>query len=98
MVRSLRDRTPESGHGVTGPHHRLGTGPDRYGRRLRFASGATLMTRPIGRRDFLRATAAASACAVTGVSFADDKKAKLKKAVKYGMVQVKGGTHRDKLD
>ena len=56
------------------------------------------MTRPIGRRDFLRATAAASACAVTGVSFADDKKAKLKKAVKYGMVQVKGGTHRDKLD
>ena len=57
------------------------------------------MSRPIGRRDFLRTTATVTACAMTGtVSFADEKKTKLKKAVKYGMIQVKGGTHRDRLD
>ena len=57
------------------------------------------MTRPIGRRDFLRTAATISACAMTGVapSFADDKKPRLKKAVKYGMVQLKGGSHHDRL-
>jgi L-ribulose-5-phosphate 3-epimerase len=30
--------------------------------------------------------------------FADEKKPKLKKAVKYGMVQVKGGSHRERLE
>ena len=54
------------------------------------------MTRPIGRRDFLRTAAARHrrrddrlAAASTA---AEDKKPKLKKAVKYGMVAVKG-TH-----
>jgi hexulose-6-phosphate isomerase len=59
------------------------------------------MTRPIGRRDFLRTTAAVTASAMTGLAvsaFAQEKKAKLKKAVKYSMVQVRGGTHRDRLD
>jgi L-ribulose-5-phosphate 3-epimerase len=57
------------------------------------------MSRPIGRRDFLRTTATVTACAMTGtVSFADEKKAKLKKALKYGMIQLKDGTHRDRLD
>jgi len=58
------------------------------------------MTRPIGRRDFFRTTAAVSACAVTGglVCFARETKPKLKKAVKYGMIQIKGGTHLDRLE
>jgi L-ribulose-5-phosphate 3-epimerase len=56
------------------------------------------MTRPIGRRDFLRTTAAVSACAVTGVSFATETKAKLKKAVKYGMVLGMGVTHQKRLE
>jgi L-ribulose-5-phosphate 3-epimerase len=56
------------------------------------------MTRPIGRRDFLRTTAAVSACAVTGVSFATETKAKLKKAVKYGMVLGMGVTHKKRLE
>src|SRR5262245_21869083 len=59
------------------------------------------MTRPIGRRDFLRTTAAVTASAMTGLAasaFAQEKKPKLKKAVKYGMVQLKGGSHRDRLD
>ena len=56
------------------------------------------MTRPIGRRDFLRATAAISAAAVTGAPlYAQDKKPKLKKAVKYGMIRLKG-THQEKLE
>jgi L-ribulose-5-phosphate 3-epimerase len=58
------------------------------------------MTLPIGRRDFLRATAAVTASAMTGLAvpaFAEDKKPKLKKAVKYAMVQLKGA-HRDKLE
>lgn len=58
------------------------------------------MTRPIGRRDFLRMTAAVSAAAMTGFSLpaiAADKKPKLKKAVKYAMVQLKG-THLEKLE
>jgi hexulose-6-phosphate isomerase len=54
----------------------------------------------LGRRDFLRATAAVSACAMTGLvpSFGQEKPAKLKKAVKYGMIQLKGDTHRDRLE
>lgn len=58
------------------------------------------MHRPLGRRDFLRTTAAVTAVAVTG-SYpfaADAKKPKLKKAVKYGMVQLKGGTHLARLE
>lgn len=56
------------------------------------------MNRPIGRRDFLLTTAAVTAAAVTGTAlYADDKKPKLKKAVKYGMVGIKG-THLDKLE
>jgi hexulose-6-phosphate isomerase len=57
------------------------------------------MTRPIGRRDFLRVTAAVTAAVVGGsrVYSLDDKKPKLKKAVKYTMVQIKG-SHHDKLE
>jgi hexulose-6-phosphate isomerase len=57
------------------------------------------MTRPIGRRDFLRVTAAVTAAVVGGsrVYSFDDRKPKLKKAVKYAMVQIKG-SHRDKLE
>jgi L-ribulose-5-phosphate 3-epimerase len=57
------------------------------------------MPRPIGRRDFLLATAAVSTCAMTGVvsGFGREKKPKLKKAVKYGMIQLKDGTHHDRL-
>ena len=57
------------------------------------------MTRPIGRRDFLRVTAAVTAAVVGGtrVYARDDKKPKLKKAVKYAMVQLKGGSHHDRL-
>jgi L-ribulose-5-phosphate 3-epimerase len=56
------------------------------------------MTRPIGRRDFLRTTAAVTAVAMTGSPiFAEDKKPKIKKAVKYAMVGIKG-THLEKLE
>jgi L-ribulose-5-phosphate 3-epimerase len=56
------------------------------------------MTRPIGRRDFLRTTAAVTAAAMTGPALgAADKKPKLKKAVKYGMIQARGG-HLEKLE
>ena len=56
------------------------------------------MTGPIGRRDFLRTTAAVTAAAMTGAPlFAADTKPKLKKAVKYAMVGVKG-THLEKLE
>lgn len=57
------------------------------------------MTGPIGRRDFLRATAAVTAAAVTGSPLysADNKKPKLKKAVKYGMIGLKG-THQERLE
>lgn len=50
------------------------------------------MNRPLGRRDFLTTTAAITATAVTGsYLFAEDKKkAKLRKAVKYGMIAIKG--------
>ncbi|MDB5308533.1 MAG: ulaE 2 [Gemmataceae bacterium] len=57
------------------------------------------MTQPLGRRDFLKVTAAVSAAVMSGtdLSARDGKKPKLKKAVKYGMVQIKG-SHREKLD
>ena len=60
----------------------------------------TRMNRPLGRRDFLRTTAAVVAAAVTG-SYqlaAEPPAPKLKKAVKYGMIQMKGGTHRQRLE
>src|SRR5829696_1768092 len=57
------------------------------------------MTRPIGRRDFLRTTAAVTAAAMTGTPlYAEAKKPKLKKAVKYGMVRVEKGTHLQRLE
>ena len=58
------------------------------------------MNRPLGRRDFLRTTAAIIASAVTGsyLVAADAKKPKLKKAVKYGMVKVPSGTHLQRLE
>jgi hexulose-6-phosphate isomerase len=57
------------------------------------------MTRPLGRRDFLKVSAAVSAAVMsgTGLSALDAKKPRLKKAVKYGMVQTKG-SHREKLE
>jgi len=55
------------------------------------------MNSPLGRRDFLRVTAAVTAAVVTGSAHAAaDKKPKLKKAVKYSMVNIKG-THAEKL-
>lgn len=58
------------------------------------------MPHPIGRRDFLHTTAAVTAGAVAGImsSFGQEKKPRLRKAVKYAMIQVKGGSHRDRLD
>jgi hexulose-6-phosphate isomerase len=57
------------------------------------------MNRPLGRRDFLRTTAAVAAAATFGApAFADSKKAKLKKAVKYGMISLKGGDHLARLE
>src|SRR5580692_11782306 len=57
------------------------------------------MNRPLGRRDFLHTTAAVTAAAMTGSSlFAEEKKKpKLNKAVKYGMIQLKG-THLERLE
>jgi hexulose-6-phosphate isomerase len=58
------------------------------------------MNRPLGRRDFLRTTAAVTTAAMTGGSYlfaAEDRKPKLKKAVKYGMIQLKG-THLERLE
>lgn len=57
------------------------------------------MNRPLGRRDFLHTTAAVTATAVTGsyLFSAEQKKPKLKKAVKYGMIQLKG-THQERLE
>jgi L-ribulose-5-phosphate 3-epimerase len=59
------------------------------------------MNRPLGRRDFLHTTAAITAAAMTGSNLfaVDAKKAKLRKAVKYGMIQIKGdSTHQAKLE
>ena len=56
------------------------------------------MTRPIGRRDFLRTSAAVTAAVMAGGPLpAADPKPKLKKAVKYGMVQLKG-SHAERLE
>ncbi len=58
------------------------------------------MNRPLGRRDFLTTTAAVTACALTGpyLFAAEDKpKAKLKKAIKYGMIKL-NGDHLAKLE
>jgi hexulose-6-phosphate isomerase len=56
------------------------------------------MTHQIGRRDFLRTTAAVTAVAMTGFPvYAAETKPKLKKAVKYAMVGIKG-THLEKLE
>ena len=57
------------------------------------------MTRPLGRREFLTVSAAVTAAVLTGPALParDAKKPRLKKAVKYGMIQIKG-THREKLD
>ena len=58
------------------------------------------MNRPLGRRDFLRTTAAVIASAVTGAYTvaAEDKPPELKKAVKYTMIKVPGGTHLRRLE
>jgi len=58
------------------------------------------MTVPIGRRDFLRTTAATTAAIVAaeaGWAVEPSKKAKLKKAVKFGMISIKG-SNLDKLE
>jgi hexulose-6-phosphate isomerase len=57
------------------------------------------MNHPLGRRDFIQTTAAVSGAALTGSwMFArEEKKAKLKKAVKYAMIQLKG-THLERLE
>lgn len=55
------------------------------------------MNRPIGRRDFLKTTAAVSAAAMGGGLDAAQKKPMLKKAVKYGMIQLKG-SHLERLE
>src|SRR5687767_8352044 len=59
------------------------------------------MTDPLGRRDFLRFAAAATAAALAAragwAAQSAPKKPRLKKAVKYSMVQVRG-SHRDKFE
>jgi L-ribulose-5-phosphate 3-epimerase len=55
------------------------------------------MTRPLGRREFLAASAAIAGSTLSADAFADIKKPKLKKAVKYGMVGIKG-SDLEKLD
>ncbi len=56
------------------------------------------MTRPLGRRDFLKVSAAVSASLVpTAAIAAEPKKAMLKKAVKYGMINLKG-SHLERLE
>ena len=56
------------------------------------------MIRPLGRRDFLKVSAAVTTAVVSGSGLrADAKKPKLKKAVKYGMIGIKG-SHLEKLE
>jgi L-ribulose-5-phosphate 3-epimerase len=58
------------------------------------------MTRPIGRREFLRVSAAVSASVVGATTAApaqEPKRPRLRKAVKYGMVQLPNGSHKDRL-
>jgi hexulose-6-phosphate isomerase len=58
------------------------------------------MTRPLGRRDFLRTTAAVTAAVVSGSALCarDEKKPKLKKAVKYAMIRVKDASHLERFE
>jgi L-ribulose-5-phosphate 3-epimerase len=53
---------------------------------------------PLGRRDFLRATAAVTAAFASGSTFAVDAKPRLKKAVKFGMIRVPNGTYLQRLE
>lgn len=57
------------------------------------------MTRPLGRREFLKVSAAVTAAFVSGRELAarDEKKPRLKKAVKYAMVQL-NGSHKERLE
>ena len=58
------------------------------------------MIRPLGRREFLKVSTAVTAAVVSGreLTARDDKKRPmLKKAVKYGMVKLKG-SHQEKLE
>jgi hexulose-6-phosphate isomerase len=55
---------------------------------------------PMGRREFLRVSAAVSASVVGAAPPApaqEPKRPRLRKAVKYGMVQLPGGSHKDRL-
>jgi hexulose-6-phosphate isomerase len=62
-------------------------------------SDHVMTTRPLGRRDFLRVTAAVTAAVLGGRLTARQQTTapKLKKACKYAMVQLKGGSHKDRL-
>ena len=53
-----------------------------------------MTTRPLGRRDFFRVTAAVTAAVLAGgrLPARQPAKPKLKKACKYAMVQLKGGS------
>lgn len=61
------------------------------------------MTRPFGRREFLKVCAAVSASVLGGEAAAQPAaqpaaRPRLRKAVKYGMVQIPNGTHKQRLD
>ncbi|MCS7021640.1 MAG: TIM barrel protein [Gemmataceae bacterium] len=59
------------------------------------------MIRPIGRRDFLRRGAGLTATFMSlwgGPSLAQERRPKLKKAIKYSMIRLPNGSHRDKLE
>ena len=55
------------------------------------------MMRPLGRRDFLRVSAAVTASLMPGSAHAAARKSTLKKAVKYGMIGIKG-SHLERLE
>jgi L-ribulose-5-phosphate 3-epimerase len=55
------------------------------------------MIDPIGRREFVKVSAAIATAAVSGGARAEAKKPKLKKAVKYGMVAI-AGTDLQKME
>lgn len=59
------------------------------------------MIRPIGRRDFLRRGAGLTASVVSfwsGTALAQERKPRLKKAVKYSMIRLPNGSHRERLE
>jgi L-ribulose-5-phosphate 3-epimerase len=65
---------------------------------VRFREPECRMTAPLGRRDFLRVSAAvAAAVLVARVGRATTVAPKLKKAVKFGMIRIKG-SNQDKLE